>query len=329
MSQPNLFEILSIEKDELRHSNVLAWLFNPQDSHGLDDFFLRSFLKDLFSKYRNTINTEINFFDIEVFDFDNVEVRREWNNIDLLILSRKNNLAIVIENKIDSSEHSNQLNRYFKLADKEFKYYDKLFIYLTREGETPSDEDNWLIYSYSSILKLITRLLKYRKNSINETSKDFLVQYKTILRRYIVGNSEIEKICKEIYEKHKKALDLIFQYKPDIDLEIKDKLKEIIEAKNRLIYDSGSKTYSRFITKNLDNLIPIKGEGWTASKRILLFETVNYDNKFYIKLIIGPGPDDIRNKLNKIAKSNTKLFNKEHRNLGKKWFTIYKKSLLN
>jgi hypothetical protein len=33
-----------------------------------------------------------------------------------------------------------------------------------------------------------------------------------------VGQSEVEKIAIEIYKKHQEALDIIFQYKPDIYL---------------------------------------------------------------------------------------------------------------
>ena len=328
LSQPNPFEILGIEKDEYRHSNVLAWLFNTSGSHTLKDFFLRSFLKDIFSKYRNSLNTDIDFFDIEIFDFDDVEVRREWKNIDLLILSRQNKLVIVIENKIDSSEHSNQLQRYFNITKKEFPGYNSIFIYLTREGETPSDEDNWLIYSYSDILELINRILNYRKNSLNQTTINFLDHYQTILRRYIVGNSEIERICRNIYEKHKKALDLIYQYKPDIQLEIQEKLQDIIENHPNLILDDSPKTYIRFIPIKIDNILPKNSEGWTSSNRILLFEAVNYDNNLFIKLTIGPGNDETRNKLYQIANNNKSIFNKANRKLGKKWSTIYKKILL-
>ena len=329
LSQPNPFEILGVEKDENRHSNVLAWLFNTSGSHTLEDFFLRSFLKDIFSKYRNSINSKINFFDIEVFDFDDVEVRREWKNIDLLILSRQNKLVIVIENKIDSSEHSNQLQRYYNITKREFPNYNSIFIYLTREGETPSDEDNWLIYSYPEILKLINRIITYRKNSLNQTTINFLNHYKSILRRYIVGNSEIEKICKEIYEKHKKALDLIFQYKPDIDLEIKETLESIIKKQNKLKLDDCSKNYIRFTTQELDKLILKNGEGWTSTKRIFLFEIVNAENKLYIKVIIGPGDNMIREQLIEIAKSNKDIYNRGSKKPGSKWYTIHKKDLLN
>ena len=37
----NVFEILDIVNAEIRHSNVLAWLFNPNSNHGLSESFLK------------------------------------------------------------------------------------------------------------------------------------------------------------------------------------------------------------------------------------------------------------------------------------------------
>ena len=42
--QSTVFDILGIERDENRHSAFLAWLFNPESSHGLKEAPLRKFL---------------------------------------------------------------------------------------------------------------------------------------------------------------------------------------------------------------------------------------------------------------------------------------------
>ena len=38
------FKVLKLESHEIRHSNVLAWLFNPNESHNLGSKFLEQFL---------------------------------------------------------------------------------------------------------------------------------------------------------------------------------------------------------------------------------------------------------------------------------------------
>ena len=105
VSEFSVFEIMDIVHAEIRHSKILAWLLNPKSNHGLGDQFLRLFLKHLFYSNRETIKTQITFFDIEIFNLDDIEIRREWNRIDLLIISNSNNLVIAIENKVESTEH--------------------------------------------------------------------------------------------------------------------------------------------------------------------------------------------------------------------------------
>jgi hypothetical protein len=36
-----------VGKHEIRHSNFLAWLLNPNESHGIGDLFLTQFLRDI------------------------------------------------------------------------------------------------------------------------------------------------------------------------------------------------------------------------------------------------------------------------------------------
>lgn len=43
----NLFDILKISRTEIRHSNMLGWLLNPNENHGLGDALLKSILQDV------------------------------------------------------------------------------------------------------------------------------------------------------------------------------------------------------------------------------------------------------------------------------------------
>ena len=131
----------------------------------------------------------------------------------------------------------------------------------------------------------------------------------------------------KIYKKHKKALDLIFEYKPDKTLETHDFIVEIIQKRNDIILDSESKKYIRFIPKLLDFIQKV-GNGWTKSKRVLLFEIYNDSNGINLYLIIGPGLQEFKNKIYDISK-NRKLINFNiNRKLTQRWFAINKKNLL-
>ena len=43
LKNPNIFSILRISRNEIRHSNFLCWLLDPNQSHGLGDIFLKRF----------------------------------------------------------------------------------------------------------------------------------------------------------------------------------------------------------------------------------------------------------------------------------------------
>ena len=60
------------------------------------------------------------------------QIRKEWKNIDLLIIVKESDrkLVITIENKVLSNEHSDQLQRYRKIIEEEFVDYIKLFMAL-------------------------------------------------------------------------------------------------------------------------------------------------------------------------------------------------------
>jgi len=324
----NVFETLDIIRAEIKHSIMLAWLMNPNANHGLGDQFLRLFLKYLFANNRDSIKSEITFFDIEVFNLDDIEVRREWNRVDLLLISESNGLVVAIENKVGTEEHSNQLKRYFDIVTKEFPAHRKLFVYLTPDSLTPSDEQNWIIFDYSTIYSILKSLLESRKNSLSTIISDFLTQYCTILRRYIMPESEIEEICKKIYQKHQQAINLIIKYIPDSESEVSDIVEDLIEKYDNLILDGAGRTLTRFTSKALDGIVPKKGQGWVPSNRILLFEFSNYNNRLVLRLYIGPGDNEIRNKLHSIAKMDIKLFNRSDRKLGAKWLAIYQKEYL-
>lgn len=325
----NVFETLRIVNVEIKHSNFLAWLFNPNENHSLDNYFLRQFLKTFYSENKEIIDSELSLFDFEIFDYSDVEIRREWRNIDLLILIRgegKENkkVAIAIENKIKSSEGHGQLVRYKKIVNKEFQDYNKLFIYLTPEGMEPSEE-GWIPFQYETIATLLEEILKHKRDYLSDNVYNFIDQYKTILRRYIVGNGEIEDICRKIYSKHQKALDLIFEYKPDLELQISEYLEETISKFNLIKYSS-SKTYTAFSTDVIDK--KIEKIGASDYKNLFYYELINRPKKLQLILRIGPGNKDIREKLYTFCTKKPDLFNVSNRSLSPKYHAVMSKTLI-
>src|SRR3954468_19517483 len=80
----NIFDALRIARAEIRHSNFLAFILDPAESHGQSQLFLRALLMDLLKSAPPHLRP-LSPIEIDGVDLRGIEVRREWQNIDLLI----------------------------------------------------------------------------------------------------------------------------------------------------------------------------------------------------------------------------------------------------
>ncbi len=210
----NAFRTLRIEKAEIRHSNVLAWLMNPDESHGLTDIILRRVFSNMLLESYTDIE-EISAAQVELMDFADIEVRREWKNIDLLIIDRNNELVILIENKIYSSESTGQLSRYLQEVKKEFPSFVIVPVFLTLMGEEIADNHastQYISYSYLQLLAVLENLFSQRQSQLTEPVAIFIKQYMDILRRLTMQDESLVDLCKTIYRRHREAIDIIVEY---------------------------------------------------------------------------------------------------------------------
>ena len=104
----NPIKTMGMQHMEIRHSAILGWLLDPQESHGMGDQFLKAFLSTALGDDKDEQSAR-RAVDISQADIMDAEVRREWRGIDLLLISRKNGWVFIIENKFHSKQHGNQL----------------------------------------------------------------------------------------------------------------------------------------------------------------------------------------------------------------------------
>lgn len=244
----NLFDVLKASRSEIRHSNVLAWLLDASENHEIGDIFIKNLFRNLVKDnkvYQNDI------FRLLLLDFYSFSIYREWKNIDILMLSDDEKIAIAIENKIGSHEHDDQLKRYKDILNQNYSDYKKIFIYLTPEGECPSDTD-WDILTYETVVEN----LEYIRDKVELLPDVRLMinNYIDTIRRDIVDDTQLIDICNKIYNKHKKALDLIYAYKIDNKSQIAENiisvLKEFANAGKLINYNNN------FYTKRMSKLLP-------------------------------------------------------------------------
>ena len=242
----NVFEAAGMRVQEIKHSAFLAWLLNPKSPHGLGSLFLKIFCERVIP-YVTEIdgvrsNCEIigaNLSRLEEFLTDNnLEVATEKvvvnseSRIDIFIASPAAKTAIVIENKVFTTMHDDQLNRYEKelALHGEYKNYNKVFIYLTPNGDSPYDDD-WCIFDYGSVLKIANEIYKgLPKTKDALRLKILLEDYMELVETNILKeNKELRKLCKEIKRRHAAALELLNSY-TDNAVEVIAYCKKRVEA---------------------------------------------------------------------------------------------------
>ena len=160
LKNPNIFQILRISNNEIRHSNFLSWLLDPNQSHKLGDVFLKRFLREIFSSNKFS---EIDQVDVEGMDLSKVDIRREWENIDILI--ELEDVVVCIENKVLAKEHSNQLTKYKDIIQRNFPDKYKTFVFLTPDGSDSQNEiDTYEPISYDFIVDSLERKVKAQQS---------------------------------------------------------------------------------------------------------------------------------------------------------------------
>lgn len=323
----NIFEVLKISNTEIRHSNILGWLLTPTENHKLyDKFFKKIVYKILLN---NDSTSEISLLDTVLKDFSDAEVFRESKkNIDILFSSKKNKFNLVIENKIWSSDHDNQLEKYRKYIGEKYPKYKNMYVYLTPDGDEPTEADEiereyWQIMSYKEIANILDGFLA--DEDIDEKVRYILKEYVDNLKRNILKDEELKELSTKIYLKHREVLDMIFQNLPDYETDCrKNIIKFLKEVDNENIINDDSmilqdrklyriKFRTKFLDGFLDNQIDANKEIKHEDSKYWYEVANNKDTNFFnfqLVLLEPNNPDELSSKVKVFYDSNTKNYNK-------------------
>jgi len=308
----NIFDVLKITRTEIRHSNMLAWLMDPNEKHGLRDLFLRSVVQNIIH-YANEASFDV--FKILMMDYDSFTISREWKNIDLLVLSESERVLLCFENKIESREHSDQLNRYQRIVEQDFPDYIKLYIYLTPDGVDSSVPDIWQSMSYRELMELLEICIS--QTELPHDTQTLIMHYIEAVRRDIVGDEKLKEICRNIYAKHRQAIDLIIDNKPDaVDFSssLIRKWCEEKAASGLIVFDpaNSSSRLVRFTTPCISGILPDHDEPISIwrTRNMYFYEFYNLEKISIILAMSSKGMSDEQqvacNRLIAILKPNDK-----------------------
>ena len=321
----NIFEAIGMHRQEIRHSFFLKFLLDPTQSHGIGDIFLKRLLQKILTEARGA-SLPISLIDLDVWDLDDTEVRREWNSIDILALNATNKLAIIVENKVDSDEHSDQLNRYWSIVEREYPDWHILGLFLTPDGSPPSD-DRYLSVSYVIVADLIDTLNESRASALGNDLRTLLTHYTKMLRIHIVSDSDIDRLCLRLYQRHQRALDLIFERRPDRQKIIQESIEAMVRATPGFEVDKSTKTNILFIPTAWDVAALLTGINWSSKRRIIMFFFDNRPEGLRLILQVGPGDAIMRKRLYDLANANRPLFTPA-KNFSPLWSRLYTKVII-
>lgn len=179
MARPNLFTYAT---SELSQDAFLCWFLEWADSkYETEDKILHVLAKDFVSMLINSVDSEHSEEPNDV-DFTSeslrVEIKRQYENIDIFCIVN-GKYKIIIEDKVGTKNHSNQLNRYLEsVLEKSDKNYEIIPVYI----QTGDQSDYSSVYESS--FSVITRhdLLGLMSKYISEIKNDIITDFYNTLK---------------------------------------------------------------------------------------------------------------------------------------------------
>ena len=196
----NFFDVIGVADMERVHSAVIGWMLSDQcnafgtcpEGRRLRSELLQTIFKVKPNKRINSFNTITSFV--------------EWNDIDILIVTEYNNKHQywVIENKVKSSQHSGQLDKYVEFIQKKYPGAEQHFCLLSLIEEKPicSKGITWLNRQYKELSVFLNSKLEQTDNSA-KCNKDHV-----ILDEYAACISQLSDAVDQFLNKHTEYINV-------------------------------------------------------------------------------------------------------------------------
>lgn len=329
----NLFEAVGGVRRELGHSNFLAFLLSPNRPHGLGSEPLRRVLRCIVEALPKE-KRPLRALDIVTGDLDDAVIFRERDNIDLLIELRELKLVVCIENKVGAKASPGQLQKYADIVRRTFPDQRHIFVFLTPDGADP-ENDSYIAVTYTDLARVVEGLLGTELQS--PEVEIILRHYLEMLRSHVVQDEELKEIALKIYERHREALNFIFECRPEPG-SLLGFVSDLLKKEPNLELDRQISSIARFVPQAWKSIPALNGcppDTWTKTGRNIIFEIKSFKTEAYdfsdrilLALILGPSDPKLREHFFSLARANPKLFVGSGGAIGKQWATIFSKELL-
>lgn len=333
----NLLSALSIGRQELRHSDLLAFLLNPRESHGLDVQFARRLI-------HHAASLVAPILDVASLKLQRLEIRREWEFIDILLVSPEDKVVVIVENKIDSTEHSNQLSRYYALVQHRYSDYAVIGLYLTLEAAPPAvqqDHKRYAPIGYSDVAIILNDIVEQTQPKPEVAL--LLRHYVEHIRRTLVPELDADQalLGRQLYIQHRTTIETIYQARDArmwmiqryfaslLATSLRDESTAL--ALNKPFFNSHlPRWHTRFAPIEWNCPLFTISKPWARNNMLVAFEFMHSPSQIHFSLTVGPSrtPTDLRQRLYDLAGSGIEPLSQAWNEPADDFFSIYHRTVL-
>ena len=235
----SITDIYGIARKQMHHSKFIAWLLNPNESHGIDSFALKQLLFVIVRRGIQQNNTDSAFTNIKndllvsQLDTGNLSIVTEYSvkggRIDIFVQNLNigdKPVNIIIENKVESGEHDSQTQTYYKEISERFPNTYNIYLFLTPKSsklldnitEASCDCKSFIEISYQDILTDI--LENILKEDISSQTRIIIEDYihnittpssNTNNQNIMAMNNETQELLKDFWKSNEDLITAALQ----------------------------------------------------------------------------------------------------------------------
>lgn len=330
------FEALKVARTEIRHSNFLADILSPNNTHGFGDIILKKFLEQVLGE----VDEDILALNLHLTDLSNVEIRREWKNIDLFIRLPKahinEDLVFAIEIKVESSESKGQLEKYRNIVNEAYPKAKVFFMFLTPTDHEGPSSDKWKHINFETVINAIESGLAVAHG--HDTARIMVESYISMLRRRYVMSQELEELANKIWSKHRSALEFLIEKQPMRIDPICEAVfsEEFDQSINKRLAESASELELVVMSVNARSRREWKVRQWerfsdlgkaSRTPNLLKIELVVLEKIIAIRLVLCPGDKEIRQKIYNLLDKKDVSIKRRKDKITDSWTRLYSKTI--
>lgn len=301
----NLVAACGVARQELKHSDLLAFLLNPAANHGLGDTFLRAFLAEIALQ-----SASLSIADLAKARLPRTRVLRERDRIDLLLVNDDPPFVVLIENKIGAEESHGQLQRYFAQVEDFYPRHSRTAVFLTPEGRAPSHRA-YAAVGYAAVVAALDRTEAELPPGYADDLPILLRHYRRFLERHVMTDSEINTLAHAIYVEHRDAIEFIIEQRARRQALIIEHLVGLVRDQPSLglAHDTASRVAFYCQSWLSSELRREPDKTWATPSKVTFFVDVKHGKDIVLKLVLHEAIGaSLTSSLLELARSHATVF---------------------